>query len=129
MKKAPGWIAGASGRAREKAQRAINDTFKADFLDAESRWLALANSYEQQQRLSRTVTEFDRRRKADAISRMLRDQRGSFDPDAIAKLTIAYHAVLHHHGLVDREDGATLIVAKWIIDFATQGELDPERLL
>jgi hypothetical protein len=46
----------------------------------------------------------------------------------IAKLEIAYHAVLHQLGLTDREDGATLIVAKRIIDLATQGEDDPERL-
>jgi hypothetical protein len=47
---------------------------------------------------------------------------------AITKLTVAYHAVLHQLGLVDREDGATLMVAKRIIDLATLGERDPERL-
>jgi len=36
--------------------------------------------------------------------------------------------VLHQLGLADREDGATLIVAKRIIDLAMQGERDPERL-
>jgi hypothetical protein len=41
-------------QAREKAERAINDDFKADFLAAERRWLALARSYELQHRLFRT---------------------------------------------------------------------------
>ena len=37
--------------------------------------------------------------------------------------------MLHQLGLVDREDGATLMVAKRIIDLATLGERDPERLM
>jgi hypothetical protein len=115
-------------RAREKAERAINDEFKADVLAAEARWLALANSYEGQHRLSRTITEFDRRRKAGAIARMLREHGGVFDADDLTRLTIAYGAVLHQLGLVEREDGATLMVAKRIIELATQGERDPERL-
>ena len=49
-------------------------------------------------------------------------------PDDIAKFDIAYHAVLHHFGLADREDGATLMVAKRIVDLAILGERDPERL-
>jgi hypothetical protein len=114
--------------AREKAELAVNDEFKADFLDAESRWLALAQSYERQQALSRTATEFDRRRKAGAITRMLREQGCAFRPDVIDQLEIAYHAALGRLGLVDREDGATLMVAKRIIDLATLGERDPERL-
>jgi hypothetical protein len=113
--------------AREKADRAINDSFKADFLAAEVRWLALAISYERQHQLSRTVREFDRRRNAGAITRMLWERRRAFDPDEIARLDIAYHAVLHQLGLADREDGATLLVAERLIDLASQGEQDPER--
>jgi hypothetical protein len=63
------------------------------------------------------------------ITRMLREQRREFDPDDIAKLDIAYHAVLHQLRLADREDGATLIVAKRVIDLAIMGERDPERLV
>ncbi len=59
---------------------------------------------------------------------MLREHGGAFEPDDITRLTVAYGAVLHQVGLADREDGATLIVAKRIIDLATQGERDPERL-
>jgi hypothetical protein len=43
-------------------------------------------------------------------------------------LDISYHAVLHQLRLADREDGATLMVARRIIDLAIQGERDPERL-
>ena len=114
--------------AHEKADRAINEEFKVDFLAAEGRWLALAHSYEGQHPLSRTIAEFDRRRRAGAITRMLRQQGGVFEPDDITRLTVAYRAVLHQLGLVDREDGATLMVAKRIIDLASQGERDPERL-
>jgi hypothetical protein len=59
---------------------------------------------------------------------MLREQGLAFDPEAAAQLDIAYHAVLGQLGLVVREDGATLTVAKRIVDLAAQGERDPERL-
>ena len=114
--------------ACEKAERAINDNCKADFLAAEGRWLALAYSYEQQHRLSRTVAKFDRRRKAVAITRMVREQGVAFNSDDLTRLTIAYHAVLHQLGLVDHEDAATLLVAERIVEVASEGERDPERL-
>jgi hypothetical protein len=113
--------------AHDKADRAINEEFKADFLIAEGRWLALAQSYEGQHRLSRT-TEFDRPRRSGEITRMLREHGGAFAPEDITRLTVAYDAVLHQLGLADREDGATLMIAKRIIDLARQGERDPERL-
>ena len=59
----------------------------------------------------------------------LRAQGVAFAPDDVTRLTIAYHAVLHQLSLVDREDGATLMVAKRIINLASQGEHDPERLV
>ena len=70
--------------AREKAEAAINDDFRAEFLAAEGRWLALALSYERQHQLSRTIDEFERRRKEGAITRLLREHRRTFDPDDIA---------------------------------------------
>lgn len=115
-------------QAREKAKRAISDSLRTDLLEAEQRWMALAHSYERQHQLSRTVAEFARKRKDGAIVRMLREQGAAFDPEVLARLDIAYHAVLHQLGLRDREDAATLTVAKQIIDLATQGERDPERL-
>jgi hypothetical protein len=115
-------------QAREKAECAATEALRTDFLAVANGWLLLAHSYEHQHRLSRTVSEFERRRNVGAITRMLREQGGVFDPDEIAKLTIAYHAVLDELGLADRENGATLVVAKRIIHLAAQGERDPERL-
>jgi hypothetical protein len=66
-------------QAREKAERAINDEFRADFLAAERRWLALADSYDLQRRLSRTVAE-DRRRKAGPIARTLEEHASHSTP-------------------------------------------------
>jgi hypothetical protein len=114
--------------AREKAERAINEEFKADFLAAESRRITFALSYEQHHRLSRTIAGFDRRRTANAITGMLRQQGVTFDLDDITRLTIAYHAVLYQLDVVAQEDGATLLVTKRIVDLASQGERDPERL-
>jgi len=115
-------------QARQKAEVAINEEFKTDFLAAEGRWLSLAYSYEGQHRVSRTIAEFDRRARAGAINRVLREHGGAFEPDDITRLVVAYGAVLHQLGLADREDGATLMVAKRIIDLAKHGERDPERL-
>jgi hypothetical protein len=59
---------------------AISAEYKAEFLAAERRWLALAESHAFQQRLSRTVAEFDRRRRAGPITRMLQGTGGAFEP-------------------------------------------------
>jgi hypothetical protein len=115
-------------QAREKAERAINAKLKAEFLAAESQWLALAHSYEEEYGWSRSLAGVDRRRDPSAVTRMLWLRGCVFEPEVITKLTIAYHAVLHQLGLVDREDGATLMVAKLIIDLVAQGERDTERL-
>ena len=40
-----------------------------------------------------------------------------------------YHAVLNQLGLSEREDAATLRVAKMIVDLVAQNERDPERLM
>lgn len=52
----------------------------------------------------------------------------SFDPEDIAKLSAAFGAALGKLGLTDRRDPLTVEVAKLIIEFAKQGERDPERL-
>jgi hypothetical protein len=58
---------------------------------------------------------------------------GSFSirsvPKKLEGLDVAYHAVLYQLGLVDCEDGMTLMIARRIIDLATQGGRDPERLV
>jgi hypothetical protein len=60
--------------------------------------------------------------------RLFLDHDHSFGPDDIAKMSAAFEAALAKLGLVDRSDPATHEVAKLIIEFAKQGECDPERL-
>jgi hypothetical protein len=115
-------------QARQRAERAINDQLKSDLLAAEGRWLALALSYERQHQLSRTVADFDEHRKAGAITLTLRERRMALGFYDVTRLTVAYHAVLDQLGLSEREDAATLMVAKRIVDLVAQGERDPERL-
>jgi hypothetical protein len=52
----------------------------------------------------------------------------SFGPEDIASMSAAFEAALGRLGLVDRTDPLTIEVAKLIIEFAKQGERDPERL-
>jgi hypothetical protein len=52
----------------------------------------------------------------------------AFGPEDIASLSAAFEAALSKLGLVDRTDPATMAVAKLIIEFAKEGERDPERL-
>ena len=111
-------------QARQRAEQAINDQLKADLLAAEGRWLALALSYERQHQLSRT----DENQKAGAITLTLRERRMALGLYDVTRLTVAYHAVLDQLGLSEREDAATLRVAKQIVDIVAQGERDPERL-
>ena len=51
-----------------------------------------------------------------------------FGPEDIAGLTTAFEAALAKLGLVDRSDPTTLTLAKLIIELATAGEREPERL-
>jgi hypothetical protein len=112
-------------QARQKAERATSDQLRADLLAEEGRWLALALSYERQHQLSRT----DEHRKAGAITLMLRERRMALGLYDVTRLTVAYHAVLNQLGLSEREDAATLRVAKLIVDLVAQNERDPERLM
>jgi hypothetical protein len=55
-------------------------------------------------------------------------RQGSFDPDEIAALGNVFEDVLRTLGLVDRQDPLTAAVAKQVIELATAGVRDPERL-
>jgi hypothetical protein len=57
-----------------------------------------------------------------------RERRMALGLYDVTRLTVAYHAVLDQLGLSEREDAATLRVAKQIVDIVAQGERDPERL-
>jgi hypothetical protein len=52
----------------------------------------------------------------------------SFGPDEIAILVSAFEDTLRELKLTNREDPATLLVAKVIFETAQKGERDPKRL-
>jgi hypothetical protein len=60
--------------------------------------------------------------------RLFLEHDHSFGPEDIAKLSAAFEAALGKLRLIDRTDPLTAEVAKLIIEFAKQGERDPERL-
>jgi hypothetical protein len=65
---------------------------------------------------------------ADVPIRLFLEHDRSFGPEDIAKLSAALEAALGKLGLTDRTDPLTAEVAKLIIEFAKQGQRDPERL-
>jgi hypothetical protein len=52
----------------------------------------------------------------------------AFGPEDIRLMGSAFEDALHSLGLVDRDDPATLLVAKEIVRLAKAGERDPIRL-
>jgi hypothetical protein len=72
------------------------------------------------------MNEFQYRR--GPVSRCIREMGGAFAPEVIVIMSNAYQAVLADLGLLDHEDSITLLVARRIIDLASEGERDPERL-
>ena len=87
-------------QAREKAERSAPVGANAAFVMAASRWPS-------------------------ASIRTVRQTGASFDPDVLALLIVAYHAVLTELRLDDHEDPATLMVAKYIIEFAAGAGIAP----
>jgi hypothetical protein len=62
------------------------------------------------------------------ISRCVREMGRAFEPGVIAIISSTYQAVLSDLGLLDHEDKVTLLVARRIIDLASEGERNPDRL-
>jgi hypothetical protein len=60
--------------------------------------------------------------------RLFLEHDHSFGPQEIAEMSAAFEAALNKLGVVDRSDPATHEIAKLIIEFAKQGQRDPERL-
>ena len=60
--------------------------------------------------------------------RALAANLGIFGPDEGREITAAFEAVLKDMGLTDRNDPATLMVAKLTIELATQGEFTAASL-
>jgi hypothetical protein len=61
------------------------------------------------------------------IYELLKSQ-GSFEPEEVAMLGSVFEEVLQRLGLVDRQDLATEMVAKKLIELAKAGVRDPDRL-
>jgi len=61
------------------------------------------------------------------IYELLKTQ-GSFEPEEVAMLGRVFEEVLQTLGLVDRQDLATEMVAKKLIELAKAGVRDPDRL-
>jgi hypothetical protein len=61
------------------------------------------------------------------IYELLKTQ-GSFEPEEVAMLGNVFEEVLQTLGLVDRQDLATEMVAKKLIELAKAGVRDPDRL-
>jgi hypothetical protein len=59
---------------------------------------------------------------------IISQERRSFDPEALFGVVAAYDAILRKLGLSEGDDPGTRMVAKRVIEFASQGERDPERL-
>jgi hypothetical protein len=113
--------------AREKADSAASAEAKNDYLAAEARWLALARSYEQQDRLSKALGG-NERAEASPVSRGARERTYALDPEVIAIVSSAFHTVFAELGVSISDEVVALRVARRIIALAAQGERDPERL-
>ena len=59
--------------------------------------------------------------------RLLLEHDHSFGPKDIPKLILAFEAVLKELNLNNREEPATMLVAKAIVLAAKDGDLDPKR--
>jgi hypothetical protein len=114
-------------QAREKADAAAAAEAKTGHLAAEERWLALARSYEQQDRLSKALGG-NERKGASPVSRRAREKTYSLDPGVVAIVSSAFHIVFAELGLSDSDEIVALRVARRIIELAAQGERDPKRL-
>jgi hypothetical protein len=52
----------------------------------------------------------------------------AFEPEAIAKMSVAYEEALRLLQLADRDDPITELVARKVIDVASNGESDPVKI-
>jgi hypothetical protein len=62
------------------------------------------------------------------LHKVIREERTSFDPETLSAIATAYDAILIKLGLSEGDDPGTRMVAKRVIEFASQGERDSKRL-
>ena len=93
-------VAYCHGRARDcfaKAQEASNELIKADFLDLESRWLLLAQSYQFPERTTSVIREFAVRKWR--VRPRAGNDTSSSDPNLVGMLATAFDGALQAAGL------------------------------
>jgi len=113
----------------EKALASISLTSRSDFFDLENRWLSLAASYEFSERLSGRINDLDvHKRNISAILYRAGAVRYVRDADAIACMALAYNEIMKAVSLSRNEIPKSMTVAQLIVEFATRGERDPDRL-
>jgi hypothetical protein len=56
------------------------------------------------------------------------EQRGSFDPEAIAVMTTAFERLLSDLKLTQRDDPVVQMVAKLVIELVRNGQRDPQQI-
>jgi hypothetical protein len=62
------------------------------------------------------------------VVRIARERGRAFDPDVAAILSSAFQAIVTDPGLSNDDVAVALRAAQRILDLASQGERDPERL-
>jgi hypothetical protein len=87
-------------QARGRAEAENEAEAKRDHLAAERRWLALARSYELQQRLSTMLHEHGTSNGTASIARIPRGGGRAFDPEVVAIMGSAFGAVFADLALV-----------------------------
>jgi hypothetical protein len=86
--------------AREKGDTATSAEAKNDYLAAETRWLIIARSYELQNRLSKALAEHERSKGPLGGTR---ERVYALDPEVVAILGSAFHAVFTELDLLDSD--------------------------
>jgi hypothetical protein len=100
---------------------------RRDFSDLETRWLALARSYEFQENLANRINDRDAYKRY--VGSILRRAGADFsDSISIACMTLALIETMKGVSLTGDEKPDSATVARLIVDLAKQGELDPDRL-
>jgi hypothetical protein len=114
---------------REQASAAADLASQRDFSDLQDRWLGLAASYEFCQRMASRTDDLDaHRRDVRSIPNRAEGVRYVRNADAVACMTLAYNEIMKAVSLTRAEMPESIAVARLIVDLATQGERDPDRL-
>jgi hypothetical protein len=114
---------------REKAHASTSLSGRDDFSDLEDRWLRLAASYSFSERLAARMNDQGaHKRNIRTILNRAGAVRYVRDDDAIACMTLAYNEVMTAVSSTGAEMPESMTVARLIVESATRGERDPDRL-